>query len=80
MGEGETNGVDGAQTPASCGFDYGTDVGVELGSPFGSEAVVDFSVDRAGAQGALGAVVGGLPIRLTPTPTRFSVGHGYPGA
>jgi DNA-binding winged helix-turn-helix (wHTH) protein len=21
-----------------------------------------------------------LPIRLTPTPTRFSVGHGYPGS
>ena len=39
-GERETNGVDGAQTAAR-GFDYGANVGVELGSPFGAEAVGD---------------------------------------
>ena len=47
-GECKTNGVDGAQSPAAGGFDGGADVGVELGSPFGTEAVGDLAIDRAG--------------------------------
>ena len=61
-GECEANGVDGANASASCGFDDGADVGVEAGSPFGSETVGDLAIDRAGSQGSLRTVVCGLDV------------------
>ncbi len=44
---------------ASGGFDDGANVGVEVGGPFGSEAVGHLAEDDAGAQRPLGAVLGG---------------------
>ena len=46
--EGEAYGVDGADAASSRGFDDGSQVCVEGGAPFASEAVGDFSIDRAG--------------------------------
>src|SRR5206468_4043578 len=65
LGECEADCIDGALASAACGFDDGANVGVEFGSPFGSEAICDFAIDRAGPQGALGAVVGGLDLSVS---------------
>ncbi len=48
-----------SDTSSSCGFHYGSDVGIEFGAPSGSEAVGDLAEDDAGAEGAFGSVVGG---------------------
>src|SRR5712692_3575876 len=49
----------GHRWSSSCGFDDGSDVGVEFCGPFGAEAVCHLSEDDAGPQRLFGAVVGG---------------------
>src|ERR1700730_10169229 len=56
--ERKSDGVDDADPPSSRSFDDGSDVGVEVCAPSGSEAIGDFSKDDARSQGLLGAVVG----------------------
>src|ERR1700738_127533 len=51
--------MEGADGATPCGFDDGTNVGIEIGGPLGSEAVGDFAEDDGGAQRLFGAVVGG---------------------
>src|SRR5208283_3062233 len=56
--EGEADGVDGSDRSSPCGFDDGSDIGVEGGAPFAAKAVGDLAIDGAGAQRSLRAVVG----------------------
>ena len=58
--EGQADGVEGSDGSSSRGFDDRSNVGIELRAPLASKAVGSLSIDRAGAQGALGAVVGRL--------------------
>src|SRR5271165_6797040 len=53
-----SDGLERADRVSACGFDDGPDVGVLFGAPLGAESVGDFSIGGAGAQGALGFVVG----------------------
>ena len=62
--EGHSDGVDGSYGSSASGFDDGSDVGVERGSPFTSEPVGDLSVDGAGSQSAFGTVVGRLDFSI----------------
>lgn len=52
------DGIENADGSSASGFDDGS-IGVEMGGPFGPEAVRHFSKDHAGAQRLLGAVIGG---------------------
>ena len=54
----EADGLKSADGAAASGFYDRPDVGIELGAPFGAEAVGDFAEHDAGPQGSLGAVVG----------------------
>ena len=53
------DGIENADGSSASGFDDGSNIGVEMGGPFGPEAVRHFSKDDAGAQRLLGAVIGG---------------------
>src|SRR5512147_1129575 len=57
--ERESKGAEDGDTSSSGGFDDGSDVGVEVGSPPGAEAIRHLTEDDTGPQGLLGAVVGG---------------------
>jgi hypothetical protein len=46
-----------ADGSASSGFYYGTDVGVELGAPVGTETIGNFAEHSARPQCALGAII-----------------------
>jgi len=56
--EGEADGFEEGDASSSCGFDDGSDIGIEVGAPLGARAVGDFAEDDGGAQCLLGAVVG----------------------
>jgi len=58
--EGECDRLERWDRASSNGLDHGAEVGVEAGTIWGAEAAGDLSEGGAGAQGALGAVVGGL--------------------
>jgi len=62
--ERKSDGVDDADPPSSRGFDDGSDVGVEVCAPSGSQAIGDFSKDDAWPRGLLGAVVGGRDVAI----------------
>ncbi len=51
--------MEDADATASGGFEDRADVGVEVSTPSGSEAVGDLAEDDAGPQRLFGAVVGG---------------------
>jgi hypothetical protein len=53
-----SDGLERADRLSASGFNDGSDVGVLLGAPLGAESIGDFSIGGAGAQGALGFVVG----------------------
>src|SRR5712691_210388 len=57
--QGQADCVEGVDCASSRGFDDGSNVGVELCAPFGTEAVCHLSEDDAGTQRLFGAVVGG---------------------
>jgi hypothetical protein len=57
--EGEAEGMKDADAASSGGFEDRADVGVEVGAPFGSEAVGDLAEDDAGPQRLFRPVVGG---------------------
>lgn len=56
--EGAVDGVERGERVTAAGVDDGADAGEELDAPIGTEAVGDLAEDDAGAQVALGAVVG----------------------
>jgi len=55
----KTDGLKGSDCAAAAGFDDRTDVGIELGAPFGPEAVCNFAKHCGWPQRPLGTVVGG---------------------
>ena len=59
MVEGQADGLESPDGPPPCGFEGGSDVGVEFGAPFGPEAVCNFAKGDTRPDRLLGAVVGG---------------------
>lgn len=57
--EGEGNGLERGDGASSGGLEHRADIGVEGRPPGGAEAAGDLAEGDAGAQGALGFVVGG---------------------
>src|SRR4051794_35301373 len=55
--EGHADRLQDGDRPPPGGFDHGSNIGVEGGTPLRSEAVDDLSQGRARSQGTLGAVV-----------------------
>src|SRR5208282_3652431 len=60
--EGQADGVEGSDGSSSRGFDDRSNVGIELRAPLASKAVGYLSIDRAGAQRPLRAVVCGFEV------------------
>ena len=56
------NCLEGVSAVEPCGVDSCADISLGLGGPHGSVAICDFSLDHAGPQLSLRAVVGGLDL------------------
>ena len=57
--EGDADRPQDRDATSSGGLEHGSDVGVKISAPEGSEAVGDLAEDDAGPQGLFGPVVGG---------------------
>jgi hypothetical protein len=63
--KGKTEGWEDADPSPSRRFHDGSDIGIEVGTPEGSEAVGDLAEDDAGPQRLFGPVVGGRHLAVS---------------